>query len=55
MIIKLLKGQFLQNNLEKSSYLLPRCFSIFYRKTLNPYVFKLLLKILLAEISGAVN
>ena len=54
MIIKLLQGQFVQNNLEKKN-LLGRCFSIINFWTLNLQVFKVLVKILWAEIFEAIN
>ena len=44
-----------KNNLGKNWYLLAWCFKIFYFETPNPHAFKLLLKILLAEIFEAVN
>ena len=52
---KLLKCQFLQNNLEKNYYSLARCFSRFYFGALKLDTFKLLIKILLAEIFEVAN
>ena len=52
---KLLKGEFLQNNLEKKEYSLARCFPRFYFGTPNPHAFKLLVKVLLLGIFEAVK
>ena len=52
---KLLKCQFLQNNLERNYYSLTRYFSRFYFEALNLDAFKLLVKILLVEIFEVAN
>ena len=52
---KLLNCQFLQNNLERNFYSLARFFSRFYFEALKLDAFKLLNKILLADIFEVVN